>query len=185
MGNENPPGARLEKRVIEEIEGGLPLEPHPYRVIAQRIGVEEAAVLSVIRGLAENGCIKRYGVVVRHRELGYTANGMVVWDVPDQRVDTVGELFGNEPCVTLCYQRPRKLPHWRYNLFTMVHGRCRQDVQDNVRSLESLLPEEDFPRDILFSVRRFKQRGARYSAQTRDSTSGATCPVILKPGLDS
>lgn len=158
--------ADLEKRVIEEIEVGLPLEPHPYRVIAERIGADESAVLSVVSQLADNGIIKRYGVVVRHRELGYTANGMVVWDIPDDRVNGIGELFGQQSFVTLCYQRPRKLPDWRYNLFTMVHGRSREEVRANVDHLVQLVPDAQFPWEILFSARRFKQRGARYSVPT-------------------
>ena len=182
MANEaNMPGD-LEKRVIEEIEGGLPLEPHPYRIIAERIGADESAVLSVVGRLAENGSIKRYGVVVRHRELGYTANGMVVWDIPDSQVNAVGELFGQQPCVTLCYQRPRKLPDWRYNLFTMVHGRSRGEVKANVEQLTRLVPDSNFPRDILFSARRFKQRGARYSAASCACAIPKASTRPLNPG---
>ena len=172
----------LKRLVIQEIEGGLPLEPHPYRCIAERIGVDESTVLSVVSRLTEDGSIKRYGVVVRHRELGYTANGMVVWDVPDRRVNEIGELFGSQSFVTLCYQRPRKLPDWRFNLFTMVHGRSRKGVEDNVGRLVRLVPDENFPRDILFSGRRFKQRGARYSSPPCDCTLPGTCPGPLNPG---
>ena len=172
----------LEIRVIREIEGGLPLEPHPYRIIGERIGADEAAVLSVVSRLADNGSIKRYGVVIRHRELGYIANGMVVWDVPDERVDETGELFGSQPFVTLCYRRPRKLPDWPYNLFTMVHGRSRDEVRNNVRRLDRLVADERFPRDILFSGRRFKQRGARYSTPACGCGLPGSCSGPAQPG---
>ncbi len=159
--------ADLRMRVIREIEGGIPLEPHPYRVIGERLEVSESDVLEVIRHLAGEGAIRRYGIVVRHHELGFRANGMVVWDVPDNRVDEIGRLFGEQRFVTLCYQRPRKLPDWRYNLFTMVHGCEKNAVRENVRVLENLLEGPGFPHEILFSARRFKQRGARYAVAPR------------------
>ena len=77
--------------------------------------------------LAE-GRIRRIGAVIRHRRLGYEANAMAVWDVPDAQVGEIGRALGRDPCVTLCYRRARALPHWRYNLYCMVHGKQRGQV---------------------------------------------------------
>ena len=112
--------------------------------------------------LIGSGVIKRLGVVVRHHELGYRANAMVVWDVPDSEVDQLGYLLGRQDCVTLCYQRPRHMPHWPYNLFCMVHGRDRDEVLACVARMSEGLGLDDIHRTVLFSGRRFKQRGARY-----------------------
>lgn len=112
--------------------------------------------------LQDSGIIKRMGIVVRHHELGYTANAMVVWDVPDDQVDTIGDKLGSQSCVTLCYQRPRQLPEWPYNLFCMIHGRERERVLEHIDSIVASQGLEQLPRKILFSGKRFKQRGAKY-----------------------
>jgi DNA-binding Lrp family transcriptional regulator len=148
--------------LIEAIQGGLPLVPRPYRAIGERLGISEQAVIARLRAMIDAGIIKRLGVVVRHHELGYRANAMVVWDVPDPRVDRVGRQLGDVDCVTLCYQRPRRLPDWPYNLFCMVHGQDRDEVLACIRRLVDALGLGDIRHELLFSGRRFKQRGACY-----------------------
>ncbi len=103
------------------------------------------------------------GVVVKHRALGYHANAMVVWDVPDTETDRIGKLLADESCVTLCYQRPRRLPNWPYNLFCMIHGRERDAVLRRIEQIISYHQLHDIPHQVLFSVRAFKQCGARYA----------------------
>jgi len=146
-------------RVVQE---GLPLSSRPYAAVAERVGVSEAEVLARLRRLSETGDIRRLGVVVRHRELGYRANAMVVWDVPDRQVAEVGQLLGRQPRVNLCYRRPRRLPEWRYNLFCMIHGHSREEVQAHLAELIRRCGLEGLPHQVLFSRRRFKQCGARY-----------------------
>ena len=149
-------------RLIAEIQGGLPLSSRPYTEIGLRLGLSEEQVIERIGALQESGIIKRMGIVVRHHELGYTANAMVVWDVPDDQVDAVGEELGSQPCVTLCYQRPRKLPQWPYNLFCMIHGQERERVLDHISRIVESQGLQRIPHKILFSGKRFKQRGAKY-----------------------
>jgi DNA-binding Lrp family transcriptional regulator len=147
--------------LLGALENGLPIGPRPYADIANRIGITEEEVIERLHGLVERGVIKRLGLVVRHRELGYTANAMVVWDIADDLVNEIGETFSEYPFVTLCYRRDRRLPHWPYNLFCMIHGRDRATVQDQIEELRECAGRP--PMDILFSRRRFKQRGARLS----------------------
>jgi len=148
--------------LIEAIQEGLPLVPRPYRAIGERLGIDEQSVIAQLRAMIDAGIIKRLGVVVRHHELGYRANAMVVWDVPDERVDRIGRALGDIDCVTLCYQRPRRLPDWPYNLFCMVHGQDRNEVLACIQRLVGALGLGDIRNEVLFSGRRFKQRGARY-----------------------
>jgi DNA-binding Lrp family transcriptional regulator len=148
--------------LIEAIQGGLPLVERPYGAVGARLGMSEQAVIARLRSMIDAGIIKRLGVVVRHHELGYRANAMVVWDVPEERVDRLGRQLGDIDCVTLCYQRPRRLPEWPYNLFCMVHGQNRNEVLDCIQRLVSVLGLDDIRHDVLFSGRRFKQCGARY-----------------------
>jgi DNA-binding Lrp family transcriptional regulator len=163
--------AEFEKCLIEAMSQGLPLVSHPYAEIAKQIGSTEAKVVEGIQGLVQRGDIKRFGVVVRHRKLGYRANGMVVWDIPDERLAELGSCIGQYNFVTLCYQRPRRLPDWPYNLFSMVHGHDRSEVINQVDFIVEQCGLEQFAHEILFSGRCFKQRGAIYS-QTEMITNG-------------
>jgi DNA-binding Lrp family transcriptional regulator len=152
-----------DRALIKLVQNGLPIVSRPYADIAERLAITEEEVLQRLQKLINNGAIKRYGVVVRHRELGYRANGMVVWDVPDDRVSQLGSCIGRFSCVTLSYRRPRRLPDWPYNLFTMVHGRNRKEVEEKVTEIVNSCGLQDINHTILFSTRRFKQRGASYT----------------------
>jgi len=163
---------QLQSQLIAEIETGLPIVPEPYAEIASRLGVSESMVIEALQAMQEDGRIKRFGVVVRHRELGYVANAMVVWDVPDESVDEIGQLFGDAPFVTLCYRRPRRPPSWPYNLFTMIHGLNRDHVLEHIGRLRDLVRGTNYPSATLFSGRRFKQRGARYSSSLLNAEPG-------------
>lgn len=148
--------------LIDAIQDGLPLVARPYREIAERLGWSEQQVIDRLQQMLESGVIKRLGVVVRHHELGYRANAMVVLDVPDKIIDQLGYQLGKQDCVTLCYQRPRRLPQWPFNLFCMVHGKDRDDVLACVERMVEGLGLKQYPRSVLFSGRRYKQCGARY-----------------------
>ncbi len=153
----------LERELVGAIQAGLPLAPRPYAEIADRLGVDEPTVRARVRDLLEAGVIKRLGVVVRHHELGFVSNAMVVWDVPDDRVEAIGRALGEAEGVTLCYRRPRRPPHWPYNLFSMIHGRERESVRAHIEALRAQTPGlRDVAHAVLFSGRRFKQCGARY-----------------------
>lgn len=159
----------FEAALIEAIGQGLPLVSRPYEAIAKRLGCNEAKVIEGIQRIIQRDDIKRFGVVVRHRELGYRANGMVVWDIPDNRIEELGHSIGRYDFVTLCYQRPRRLPDWPYNLFTMIHGRDKFEVRKQLESIIEQCQLKQINHRILFSGRCFKQRGADYS-QTIDPT---------------
>ena len=158
----------FEKNLIEAMSQGLPLVSRPYAQIAEQIGSTEADVIEGIKQITVRGDIKRFGVVVRHRQLGYRANGMVVWDIPDTRVAELGHCIGQYSFVTLCYQRPRRLPEWRYNLFSMIHGQDRAAVIAQVNYIVEQCGLQSIVYEILFSGRCFKQRGAKYAQQQFD-----------------
>ena len=151
-----------DHRLIAAVQDGLPLVPRPFAAIGATVGLGEEQVIRRLDAMLAAGVIKRFGVVVRHHELGYRANAMVVWNIPDDRVAEVGRRLAECPCVTLCYQRPRRPPDWPYNLFCMVHGRDRAVVEAQVADMAGRLELDGVERALLFSGRRFKQRGARY-----------------------
>ena len=158
-----------ETALIGAVQQGLPLVSRPFAKIGEGIGLSEGEVIAGLAQLQEQGVIKRIGVVVRHHELGYRANAMVVWDIPDDLISALGHCIGKFDFVTLCYQRPRRLPAWRYNLFCMIHGRDRDEVLNLVAQLEEQCGLHDVPHEVLFSQRRFKQCGARYVANGQET----------------
>lgn len=148
--------------VLAALQDGLALVPRPYAELAARAGVSEARARQVIEHRLADGVVKRLGVIVRHHELGYVANAMVVFDVADAQVDRLGALLSGRPGVTLCYRRTRHRPHWPYNLFCMVHGRDHDDVRKHIERLRGDVPGlSRCPFAVLFSTQRFKQCGAR------------------------
>jgi DNA-binding Lrp family transcriptional regulator len=159
----------LDLAVLAALQDGLPLVERPYARIAAQLGVGEDDVVERLAALRDNGTVSRFGVVVSHRELGYRANAMVVWDVPDERVDACGQRLAELPFVTLSYRRPRRPPAWSYNLFCMIHGTDRSRVLAEVEVATREAGLGGRKRAVLFSRRCFKQRGARYGA-----TPGAT-----------
>jgi DNA-binding Lrp family transcriptional regulator len=150
--------------LIPLLQEGLPLTHAPYAEIGSRIGLSGEDVLEQIDNMLTAGTIKRFGVVVRHHELGYRANAMCVWDIGDGSVDELGRSMAEVPFVTLCYRRPRWMPNWPYNLFCMIHGKDRETVLAQVDQLNEEFDLRGIAQDILFSGRRFKQQGACFSA---------------------
>lgn len=154
--------SRSDRQLLGSIESGLDLVARPFRQAARRIGWSETDFCERLSALIDSGVVSRFGIVLRHRHFGFAANAMVVWDIPDDTLDRIASSFAAHDFVTLCYERPRRAG-WPYNLFTMIHGREREAALAHVEQLAALAPE-GCARDVLFSRRCFRQRGARLSA---------------------
>jgi len=154
------PAQALQLRRL--LETGLPLTARPYQQLAAEISATEDAVLDQMRQWNDDGLFRRIGLVLNHRALGFRANAMLVIDVPDHLVNQAGQQLGHSPGVNLCYQRPRRPPHWPYNLFCMVHGQRRAEVRQQVGQLLRQAGLDHLPHRLLFSARAFKQGGGRY-----------------------
>jgi len=155
----------LDRRIVLATQGGLPLVSRPYAALAEQLGVEEGEVRQRLTALLEAGAIRRIGAVPNHYAIGYTANGMSVWQIDPAVIDAVGARVGGLEAVTHCYRRPDHPPAWPYNLFAMVHGKSREEVVAEVERIAALIAGE-FPgalgaRDILFSTRILKKTGLR------------------------
>lgn len=151
----------LDRRIIVATQSGLPIDPQPYDRIAEQLGVDGAQVRARINAMLADGRIRRIGVVANHYRLGYTANGMSVWDIPDEAADEAGERVGALETVSHCYLRPRALPDWPYNLFAMVHGHSRSEVTEQVEQIAGMLGDLVRKHDTLFSTRILKKTGLR------------------------
>jgi siroheme decarboxylase len=153
----------LDQRIVLATQAGLPLVPEPYRALADELGVPAATVIERMRTMIADGRIRRIGAVPNHYALGYRANAMSVWDVQDASIEALGRQVGALPYVSHCYRRPRRLPIWRYNLFAMVHGRSRDEVEKKLAGIRALLGDAVEASDVLYSVRILKKTGMRLS----------------------
>jgi DNA-binding Lrp family transcriptional regulator len=153
----------VDRAIIVATQGGLPRVPRPYHAIAQQLGLTAEDVMDRLRRMLDNGVIRRIGVVPNHYRLGYKGNGMSVWDVPDAMVAQLGREIGGLDFVSHCYHRPRFLPDWPYNLFAMVHGHDRAEVEQKVQQIADLLGGNDRGHTVLFSTRILKKTGLRIS----------------------
>ncbi|MDP9236986.1 MAG: Lrp/AsnC family transcriptional regulator [Chloroflexota bacterium] len=160
-----------ERDVLAAIQDNLPLVREPYAAIASGLGLSEGRVMEIIASLVEQRKIKRIGAVPNHYALGITANGMSVWDIPDEIATEAGRRLGERDEVTHCYRRPRH-PGWPYNIFGMVHGTSREDVMATVEAMGRELGIAQYPHDVLFSTRLLKKRGTRVRAA--DEQAGAS-----------
>jgi DNA-binding Lrp family transcriptional regulator len=151
----------VDRHLIAATQSGLPLCPRPYGAIAEQLGLMEPEVRERLRRLLDRGAIRRIGAVPNHYALGYRANGMTVWDVPDDRVGELGRRIGALPFVSHAYRRPRHPPLWPYNLFAMVHGRSSGDLQAMVREIAAVLGNEARAHEVLVSTRILKKTGLR------------------------
>jgi len=154
----------VDRKLIVATQAGLPLAHEPYRALTGAVGVDEASVIERLQRLLASGAIRRIGAIPNHYALGFTANGMSVWDVADEAVAEVGVRVGALEFVTHCYERPRHLPLWPYNLFAMVHGRTRDEVRSKVAEIAGLIGADLRAHDVLFSRRILKKTGLRIAA---------------------
>jgi DNA-binding Lrp family transcriptional regulator len=153
----------MDRKLLAAIESGLPIVQQPYRNVATEVGLHESDIIKRLRRLTSFGVVTRFGCVVHHRTLGYTANAMAVWDIPKARVDAVAAVFVRNPRVTLCYRRSRILPEWPFNLYCMVHAKSQHDALAVIDELNFGAKTTCDTQTVLFSTRCFKQRGAVFS----------------------
>ncbi|MHC5226542.1 siroheme decarboxylase subunit beta [Ignatzschineria sp. LJL83] len=162
MNQKNTLSQKQQEALLAIIELGIPLVSRPYLEIAQQIESDEQAVINQMQEWGHTGLFRRFGIVVKHRSLGIRANCMLVLNIPDQLIDQVGNRLSEEDGINLCYQRPRRA-QWPYNLFCMIHGRSQEAVITRIQEILKIHYLEKYPHDTLFSIKAFKQRGARYS----------------------
>lgn len=150
-----------DRRIVQATQAGLPLVPAPYAEIARRLGLAESDVIARLTAMQDRGAIRRIALAPNHYALGMTANGMSVWDVEDDRISGIGAQVGALPFVTHCYRRPRARPQWPYNLFAMLHGADRAEVEAKRSQVAAILGDACRGHDILYSTRILKKTGLR------------------------
>lgn len=149
----------LDKQIIIELQAGLPLVSRPYEALGRQLGLTEEELIARIQEFMQAGIMRRMGAALRHHRVGFTANAMIVWQIPEEKIVEVGEQLSQLPEITHCYQR-RVLPNWPYNFYTMVHGRSREECQQIAEKLAQIAGESDYK--ILYSVTELKKSSMKY-----------------------
>jgi len=150
---------KIDKKVIRLIQGDLPVDPRPFAILADRIGLTEAQFIARIKDLKKRGIIRRFGATLRHQEAGFSSNAMVAWVVPDQRIDKVGKILADFKEVTHCYQR-RPQGDWPYNLYTMIHGSNRDQCFQIAARMSRSADIDEYK--LLFSEKEFRKTSMEY-----------------------
>jgi DNA-binding Lrp family transcriptional regulator len=140
------------------IQRDLAVTRHPYRAIAERTGIPEQDVLHMIRQMMKRGMIRKFGAIVRHREAGFTGNAMVVWAVPEDRCEQVGQFLSSIPEITHCYERSPAF-EGKYNIFSMIHMR-NHEIEKKIENLSIATGIQDY--QILMSEEEFKKSSMEY-----------------------
>ncbi len=149
-----------DRRIMQALSEGLPLIPRPFAGLADDLSQTESAAISRIKALSEAGYLTRIGVIVRHRALGWSANAMVVWRVPVERIIAAGTSLAALQGITLCYQRKTVPDTWPYTLYSMIHARSRAEALEVLERAKTLPELSDIRHEVLFSTHCFKQTGA-------------------------
>lgn len=154
----------LQRDIVAALQSGLPVARYPYKQIAQQLGIDEQQLLERMQAMQDDGLIRRVGLVPNHYALGYLFNLMVVWDIDDEVVDTVGAAIGDLDFVSHCYRRPR-LPGWPYNLFVMVHGKTSDEVDAKIERVREQLGAGYRGHSALKSTKILKKTGLRLGGE--------------------
>jgi DNA-binding Lrp family transcriptional regulator len=152
----------IEKKIIKVTQEDIPLEPKPFNVFADRLGISVYTLLHKLNQFKENGVMRRFAAILYHRKAGFKANGMTVWKIPEDIVDDVGKFFASFKSVSHCYLRSIN-GNWDYNLFSMIHGKTKEEVKDFVKMLSYKTGIADYR--ILYSTKEFKKKRIRYFSE--------------------
>ncbi|MBM4288438.1 MAG: Lrp/AsnC family transcriptional regulator [Deltaproteobacteria bacterium] len=152
----------LDKKVIKGLQRDLPVCPRPFLAIAQELGLDEEELTAAIQKLMDQGYIRRFGATIRHRISGFQANAMAAWAVPPGDVERVGAQMAAWREVTHCYER-QVAGDWRYNIFTMIHGRTQEECEAIAQKMAEQTGIRDYV--LLFSDAELKKTTMRYFQQ--------------------
>lgn len=151
--------SEFEKQIVRELQKNLPLVKRPFKEVAHRLNMNEQELIEKIKELKQKGIIRRFGAAVKHQNLGYIANAMVVWEIPEDKIVEAGEKMASFPDVTHCYQR-LTCPGWQYNLFTVVHGKSKEDCEKATRRIALETGYHNYR--LLYSTRELKKSSMKY-----------------------
>ncbi len=149
-----------DKKIIGFLQEDLPLESRPYKRLAEELGMTEEVLVEKVKELKDRGALRRLGAVVRHYQAGFRFNAMGCWQVEDSLVEEAGRKISSLSQVSHVYERPAFPPHWPYNLFTMIHGKSREECEETAQKISRETGIKNY--QLLYSEKEFKKTSMRY-----------------------
>jgi len=151
--------SELEKRIVAEIQGDIPVTERPYLEMANRLKISEAQLLQKLKNLSGKGVVRRFGATIRHQKSGFEANAMAAWKVDENRIESVGKKMASFSEVSHCYRR-NPTDEWPFNLYTMVHAKDEVSCRSIVQKMSEDASIETYT--LLFSRRELKKTSMEY-----------------------
>jgi DNA-binding Lrp family transcriptional regulator len=148
-----------DKHFIRELQKDLKVIPEPFKEMAENLSITTTELFAKAKEYEKNGVMRRFAAILRHRDAGFSANGMVVWQVPDEKIDEIGYKLAAFPQVSHCYRRP-VYSDWQFNLFSMIHARTLEAAEKIAVEMSEIVEIKDYR--ILFSSREFKKERVKY-----------------------
>ena len=148
-----------DKKIIGLLQDDMPMDPRPFAIMADQVGITEEQFLSRVKSMVDSGIIRRFGATLHHQKAGFSANAMVAWIVPDSKVEEAGRIMAGFREVSHCYQRVTQ-GDWKYNVYTMIHGNSRDECREIARRISKNTGINEYA--VLFSVKEFKKTSMEY-----------------------
>ncbi len=150
----------LDREILIKTGERFPLISEPFIEVANKLKIRQDEVILRLKELLKEGIIRKFGASINHRKIGLIANAMVVWRVPEDRVEEVGSILSTFREITHCYERRTVTSHWEYNLFTVIHGYSRGEVELLVKKFSDIINIKDYV--TLYSIKEFKKTSHTY-----------------------
>jgi len=151
--------SELDREYIRQLQKDIEIVKEPFKIITENLGISSIDLFNKIKEYEKIGIMRRFAAILRHRQAGFTANGMIVWKIPEEKVDEKGLKIASFPQVSHCYRRP-VYPDWEFNLFSMIHARTIEAAEKIAKEISSVIRIDNYK--ILFSSREFKKERVRY-----------------------
>jgi DNA-binding Lrp family transcriptional regulator len=151
--------SELDREYIRQLQKDIEIVKEPFKIITENLGISSIDLFNKIKEYEKIGIMRRFAAILRHRQAGFTANGMIVWKIPEEKVDEKGLKIASFPQVSHCYRRP-VYPDWEFNLFSMIHARTIEAAEKIAKEISSVIGIDNYK--ILFSSREFKKERVRY-----------------------
>ena len=151
--------SELDREYIRQLQKDIEIVKEPFKIITENLGISSTDLFNKIKEYEKIGIMRRFAAILRHRQAGFTANGMIVWKIPEEKVDEKGLKIASFPQVSHCYRRP-VYPDWEFNLFSMIHARTIEAAEKIAKEISSVIGIDNYK--ILFSSREFKKERVKY-----------------------
>ena len=135
--------SNTERRILAILQEGFPESQTPYKDMAREIGIKTSELLAVLEDWKRQGKLRKIGAIVNHFKAGPGCGAMVVWQVESQRTDEVGRIFAGFEEVSHAYER-ETAENWPYNIYSMVHGKSDEDVQQIIKRMSDRCGISDY-----------------------------------------